>query len=123
VHEPEWPPQRDLPVRQALQVAAEVGLAQGGLGLELGGRLEVLVDDPRGLDRARERAVNDAVDALAAQRLPDRGCLRATQGAELKARQVAVRRRRGFSTSAWRMTWMRVRKSRRSYATGPVGTF
>src|SRR5437899_11332961 len=50
VHEPQRPPHRDLPVGQALQVPAELGLAQLRFRLEDRGRLEPGVDDLDRLD-------------------------------------------------------------------------
>jgi hypothetical protein len=71
VHEPEGPAHRDLPVGQALEVAAELCLAQVRVGLELGRVRKTLVDQTGRLDGSRERAVDDAPDLDRAQGVSD----------------------------------------------------
>jgi hypothetical protein len=67
VHQPERPPDGDLPVRYALQVAAELGLDQLRVGLEWGWLRLVLGDDARRLGRASQRTVDDPRERGAAQ--------------------------------------------------------
>jgi len=89
--EPERPPQRDLPVRQALQVPAEFGFAKVGVGLEDRLTSHLRADDPRGLCSAREWAVHDAIDSSRTELVADRGRLRASQRAEAESVQMPVK--------------------------------
>jgi hypothetical protein len=50
----------------------------------------MLGDDARGLGRARERAVNDALEAYGAQLFTERLGLRPSQRAEVKAVEVPI---------------------------------
>jgi hypothetical protein len=90
VHGPERTPHRDLPERDALQVAAELGLAQVRVGLERGRGRELAGDDARRLGRARQRAVDDAAQARRLQTVTDGRRLGATQRAQVKAVEMAV---------------------------------
>src|SRR5579864_2237514 len=90
VDEPERPAQRDLPVRQALQVAAELSFAEVGVGLQDRSRRHLLADDARGLRSTRERAVDDAIDSMLTELVADRSRLDAPQRAEAEAVEVPV---------------------------------
>jgi hypothetical protein len=90
VHQPERPPDRDLPVGDALQVAAELGLDQLTVGLERRWVRLVLGDDARRLRRPRQRAVDDPREPGVAQLFTERCRLRPSQRAELEAVEMAV---------------------------------
>src|SRR5262249_58878007 len=67
VHYPERPANRDLPVGDALQVAAELGLTKLWLGNQPHRRGQRLTQPPRPLTATPPRPANDALDpALAA---------------------------------------------------------
>src|ERR1700736_1934816 len=90
VHEEAWPSNRNLPARHPLQVATELGFAEGGLGKQRHGSPQLRVDDLGGFGGAVEAAVPDSPHATISQRLSDRGRLRAAELAETKARKVSV---------------------------------
>ncbi len=90
VHEPERASQRDVPVRQPLEVAAELSLTQLRIGFEDRGRIEPRVDQLGRFDRAGQRAVHDAPHVLRSQPVPHRQSLRAAEGAQLEAVEMPV---------------------------------
>src|ERR1700730_8428988 len=91
VHEPERPEERNFPVRQALQVPTELGLAQLRLGFENRRRVQPAVDQIGSFDSARKRAVHDALDVRGSQAVTKRFCLGAAQGAQLETVEVTVK--------------------------------
>ena len=66
VHHPFWPPDRDLPERHALQIAAELRLPERRLHLERHRHRELGVDDLGRFARTLQRAVHDSPDAAIA---------------------------------------------------------
>ena len=90
MQEPPWPSNGDLPVGNALQVAADVGLAELRLGNERHGAGELRVDDLGSFPRAIQWAVHDPPDIAIAQRSADGGCLRSTERAQIEAGQMTV---------------------------------
>ncbi len=90
VQEPPWSANGNLPVGNALQVAADVGLAQLWLGNEWHGRWKLGVDDLGSFPGAIQWAVHDPPNAGVAQRSADGGGLRPTQRAEVEAGQMTV---------------------------------
>src|SRR6202158_2056966 len=90
VHKPEGPEQRHLPVRQALEIAAELRFSPLRFALENRRRRQPLVDGLTSPDTWSQCTVDDPADVLATQPFTDRRGLYATQGAELKAVEVTV---------------------------------
>jgi hypothetical protein len=90
VDQPEGPAHRDLPVGDALQVARELRLREVGVDLQRGLRRNLLGDDLRGFTRAVERARDDARQPGWPEALTDGDGLRAPEGAEMEAGEVAV---------------------------------
>ncbi len=90
MHEETRPSHRNLPAAHALQIAAKLGFAEGGLRDQRHGSWQLRVDDLGGFAGAVERTVDDSLYATFSQRLSDRGRLRSTKLAETKAGKVAV---------------------------------
>src|SRR5207245_5884556 len=80
----------DLPVRYALQVAREVGLAKVVIDFQNGWWRQLLGDDLGRLLGPLERTVDDPCEAFWAKALAERGRLRAPERAQLEVREVTV---------------------------------
>ena len=90
MHEPERTPDGDLPERNPLQVARELGLTKLGVRLQRRARRQLVGDDPRGLQGPVERAVHDVSQPCVSKLRSHRGGLRPAKRAEVKAVEMAV---------------------------------
>jgi len=103
VHEPEGAAERYLPVGQALEVAAELGLSEVDVALQDRRPRQPLVDQLRRLSRPRKWAVDDPLDVLVAEAIPTAAACSLPSALRSKPSRWPYKTRFGFCTSAWRI--------------------